>query len=76
MAEEHVAHVGVIYSTGNPDDGLYDSPDWAGPGRDLRMFWSWWCTCDLNGSIHETQIAAEMEARAHTPQLAAGRQPP
>jgi hypothetical protein len=73
--EEHIASVGVIYSTGDPRDGLYDSPDWSGPGRELRQFWSWSCTCELDGSLHETRAAAEVEAREHTPLIAAGRQP-
>jgi hypothetical protein len=60
------AFVGGTYSTGDPDDGLFPSADWSGPGRELRLLYTFSCDCGRYGGLHKTIEAAEVEARAHT----------
>lgn len=75
QGENHTAYVGIVYSTGDRHDGYYGSTEWSGPGRDLRPYWWWCCLCNVDGSLHETEEAAEREARGHTPNVTRGPLP-
>jgi hypothetical protein len=73
---EHVAVVGLTFSTGDRYDGYYDSEEWSGPGRDLRPFYWWACmNCDVDGGLHGSLEAATDEARTHTSDVRRGALP-